>query len=253
MSDERAIFIANGRNHIFIKHNTQESSEVVGDYRIERAISLKFSTQSSDVTTLCQQSTVVRVGYQDGLRDLQVSDLPDPSQPFNDATIYPGEIGNVFVIQPYAVRAARTPPYPQLTLVLVPLFLTQVSRVTRCLEGDASPSDECELGPLNLTTERLSPIELSVQVRTEPSLEPFSDELVTNCWYSHGRGSSGQRQMSAATARYGHQPSRISLLSVLVSILTTCACGQRAGRMGHAMRRYPSGGRITRRTTKLRN
>jgi len=82
-------------------------------------------------------------------------------QPFNDATIYPGEIGNVFVIQPYAVRAARTPPYPQLTLVLVPLFLTQVSRVTRCLEGDASPSDECELGPLNLTTERLSPIELS--------------------------------------------------------------------------------------------
>jgi len=110
MSDERAIFIANGRNHIFIKHNTQESSEVVGDYRIERAISLKFSTQSSDVTTLCQQSTVVRVGYQDGLRDLQVSDLPDPSQETFHCIV--SRLMSVF-IQPllkYRRNVARTFP-----------------------------------------------------------------------------------------------------------------------------------------------
>ena len=203
-SDPRAVFVAGGRNAMFVKTKTDFTYET-STTRTHTALALHLNTESSDPATLCSQATVTRTAYKDGLRDVAITEARDPDRSITERTIHAGELGNTFVVRPYATRLVGSPPHPRLRMHLIPLLVTQTER-NDCDDPDGtavvvststtSPSNEpeesatatetpiCRYGQ-NVTVTRLEPIVFSVAVRTDERLAPLRPPTVDNCWRAY--------------------------------------------------------------------
>lgn len=200
-SHDEVVFIANGRNAIHIMTQTfQEADEGATEGAFNESIAVQVSSYSSDGVVLCNEATVLREGYKDGLTYVPVTGLGDPASTASDATISHRDQGNTLYIIPYALRAVHGPPYPELTIVLVPSKVQEnihrnctvdaESGVTTCVCADERGWTMIDSGPLKSSCrwfdyEKLQPIQFTIKVRTEPALETLRDELVPNCEYAY--------------------------------------------------------------------
>ena len=147
-SHDEVVFIANGRNAIHIMTQTfQEADEGATEGAFNESIAVQVSSYSSDGVVLCNEATVLREGYKDGLTYVPVTGLGDPASTASDATISHRDQGNTLYIIPYALRAVHGPPYPELTIVLVPSKV-QEARETRSPPRHSCASLHCPCTPL---------------------------------------------------------------------------------------------------------
>jgi hypothetical protein len=196
-SHDEVIFIANGRNAIHIMTQTFQEADVgatEGEYN--ESIAVQVSSYSSDGVVLCNEATVLREGYKDGLTYVPVTSLGDPTSTISDATISHRDQGNTLYIIPYALRAVHGPPYPELTIVLVPSKVQENIHRNCTVDADSGVTT-CfcaeERGWMMLEDkscrwfeyEKLQAIQFTVKVRTEPELQTLRDELVPNCEYAY--------------------------------------------------------------------
>ena len=143
--EPQAIFVANGRNPIFVR--TQfEDIDVSGEITHRTMLSLRVITESDDPKVLCHTSVITREHFLDGIEEVAVGGLPDPKEPYNPATLFPGEEGNTFYIIPFALSTARQPPYPEMTVVLAPLLVHEV-----CSLHAHVPISRCDGHTVSLT------------------------------------------------------------------------------------------------------
>merc|ERR1740133_65261 len=190
-------WIANGRNAIHIKTRTQQIAVQDDPVMYNITVGLQVSSYSDDRVRLCDQMTVLREGYDEGMSYVPITNLGDPTTVDNDATISASDQGNTIYAIPYALRPIHGPPYPELTIVLIPNILrenvhtncsidpaeaTLVCNCDRYLDagGEMDDDDRCR----DFSYEKLEPIRFTVQVRTEPLLRDLRDEVVDSCEYA---------------------------------------------------------------------
>jgi len=190
-------WIANGRNAIHIKTRTQQIAPQDDPVLYNITVALQVSSYSDDRVRLCDQMTVLRQGYEEGMTYVPITNLGDPTSVNNDATISASDQGNTIYAIPYALRPIHGPPYPTLTIVIIPNILqenihsncsidpdagTLVCNCDRYLDagGSMDDDDRCR----DFSYEKLEPIRFTVQVRTEPLLRDLRDEVVDSCEYA---------------------------------------------------------------------
>jgi len=190
---DQVTFIANARNAIFITTKTWETADIGSATQDNVSIALQVSSETSDGVVLCPESAVLREGYDEGLKMVGLTDLNDPTSWLTTATVWATDQGNSFFIIPYTLRPVHAPPYPQLTIVLIPRKITQNIH-TNCTVAAEGGIAECECTLpwvlqsddtcMKFELETLDTIELRVNVRTEPALETLRAEYVENCEYA---------------------------------------------------------------------
>uniref|UniRef100_A0A7S3FFV8 Uncharacterized protein n=1 Tax=Haptolina ericina TaxID=156174 RepID=A0A7S3FFV8_9EUKA len=218
--DAQNMFIANGRNPLFIRTHF-EDVKIAENIEHTTMLSLRVTTESSEPTLLCDEALVTREQFIDGIEDVAVSGLGDPKEPYNPATLWPGELGNIFYIVPFALSKAERPPYPELTVVLAPILVHEQRAPIRCKGaartkkkkkddsglGTAVPETTKKCYDTNVTTTRLDTISFKVSVRTERTLEPTYRSVVDNCFYaleqSHARYMTGRDVGDVPTKIFG--------------------------------------------------
>ena len=80
-------WIANGRNAIHIKTRTQQIAVQDDPVMYNITVGLQVSSYSDDRVRLCDQMTVLREGYDEGMSYVPITNLGDPTTVDNDATI----------------------------------------------------------------------------------------------------------------------------------------------------------------------
>jgi hypothetical protein len=80
-------WIANGRNAIHIKTRTQEIAPPDDQLLYNITVGLQVSSYSDDRVRLCDQMTVLREGYKEGMTYVPITNLGDPTRVDSDATI----------------------------------------------------------------------------------------------------------------------------------------------------------------------
>ncbi|KAL1528690.1 hypothetical protein AB1Y20_010026 [Prymnesium parvum] len=197
--DPRATFVANGRNPIYVRTHFRDY-HTQNDVTHSTLLSLRVTTDTNPDDKLCENALVIREEYVEGIEEISIDGLPDPTKPNNPATLTPGEFGNTFYIVPFSRGYASTPPFPQMDIVLVPLLVHEQSYPVECtstgssLTSSSSTDDSTTTTTTvvateicyasNVTLTRLDPIRFTVFVRTEPKLEPTYPETVQNCFYA---------------------------------------------------------------------
>ena len=80
-------WIANGRNAIHIMTRTQQIAppDDTDEYNI--TVGLQVSSYSNDPVRLCDQMTLLREGFEEGMKYVPITNLGDPTSVKNDATI----------------------------------------------------------------------------------------------------------------------------------------------------------------------
>ena len=199
---EEVTFIANARNALFITTNTWNDADVGSSTQMNISIALQVSSETSDGVVLCPKAAVLREGYNEGLNQIPISGLDDPSSPRSDATMWSTPQGNSLFVIPYTLRQVREPDptrpeqhgYPQLTIVLIPKLVTQnihdnctatEAGVLECFCETPGYVIQADDSCMYFESETLDPIEFTVNVRTEPLLETLRDEVVQNCDFAY--------------------------------------------------------------------
>ena len=80
-------WIANGRNAIHIKTRTQQIAPQDDPVLYNITVGLQISSYSDDRVRLCDQMSVLRQGYEEGMTYVPITNLGDPTSVNNDATI----------------------------------------------------------------------------------------------------------------------------------------------------------------------
>jgi len=136
--DPRATFVANGRNPIYVRTHFRDY-HTQNDVTHSTLLSLRVTTDTNPDDKLCENALVIREEYVEGIEEISIDGLPDPTKPNNPATLTPGEFGNTFYIVPFSRGYASTPPFPQMDIVLVPLLVHEVG-AARPAERRAPPA-----------------------------------------------------------------------------------------------------------------
>jgi hypothetical protein len=190
-------WIANGRNAIHIKTRTGQIAPQDDPVLYNITVGLQVSSYSDDRVRLCDQMSVLRQGFEEGMTYKPITNLGDPTSVNNDATITASDQGNTIYAIPYALRPIHGPPYPELTIVLIPSILQENIHSNCSIDPDAgtlvcncdrykdaggsmTEDDKCR----DFSYEKLEPIRFTVQVRTEPLLRDLRDEVVDSCEYA---------------------------------------------------------------------
>ena len=80
-------WIANGRNAIHIMTRTQQIAPPDDAEEYNITVGMQVSTYSNDPVRLCDQMTLLREGYEEGMKYVPITNLGDPTSVKNDATI----------------------------------------------------------------------------------------------------------------------------------------------------------------------
>ena len=215
--DPSAVFVANGRNQLYLRTFQGSTPCATNKGTCEQTLALQVTSESSDEMALCTHATVLRPAFDEGSFDQPITQQPDPTAAHSPVTVPAGDLGTVFHVIPYALEERRAPPWPKLTMVLVPLLTREMRQMcTAQTNGDCeceAPFEEVKDGAIvvsggeavecrHFNVSRLDPIEFEVAVRTEPNLAPLRSELVDNCWYAfkqdHQRSKFDLEMVSAA-------------------------------------------------------
>lgn len=86
-ADPRATLVANGRNELFVRTHFR-SIETNNDVTRTSLLSLQIKTESEGTGELCDDAVVMREEFHDGIHDVAIDGLPDPTDPYNSATLY---------------------------------------------------------------------------------------------------------------------------------------------------------------------
>ena len=100
-------FIGNARNAIFITTSTWESADIGSASQYNVSIALQVSSESDDEVVLCSEAAMLREGYDEGLKNVAVTGLADPTSPRSDATIWPSDQGNTLYVVSWRVKRSH--------------------------------------------------------------------------------------------------------------------------------------------------
>ena len=189
--DPSAVFVANGRNQLYLRTFQGSTPCATNKGTCEQTLALQVTSESSDEMALCTHATVLRPAFDEGSFDQPITQQPDPTAAHSPVTVPAGDLGTVFHVIPYALEERRAPPWPKLTMVLVPLLTREMRQMcTAQTNGDCeceAPFEEVKDGAIvvsggeavecrHFNVSRLDPIEFEVAVRTEPNLAPLRSE-----------------------------------------------------------------------------
>ena len=84
--DPRATFIANGRNPIFVRTHF---SDIYTDGIVTHTtlLSLRITTETTQPDRLCDNALIIKEQFVDGIEEIAVDSLSDPSEPYNPRTL----------------------------------------------------------------------------------------------------------------------------------------------------------------------
>ena len=105
--DPSAVFVANGRNQLYLRTFQGSTPCATNKGTCEQTLALQVTSESSDEMALCTHATVLRPAFDEGSFDQPITQQPDPTAAHSPVTVPAGDLGTVFHVIPYALEERR--------------------------------------------------------------------------------------------------------------------------------------------------